>query len=111
MPGSPASRPRGDAPSRAHLRPRYSRTYRRVVESKCRGICDDRPQRPRGDEPRGHGGGVGSYTRTLDRSWPGVEGSAAHLAVDHLRSEEHTSEIQSLMRTSYAVLRLKKKKH
>src|SRR3546814_7496835 len=31
------------------------------------------------------------------------------IAVD--RSEEHTSEIQSLMRTSYAVLFLKKKKH
>src|SRR3546814_14034827 len=30
---------------------------------------------------------------------------------DRLRSEEHTSEIQSLMRTSYAVFCLKKKKH
>src|SRR3546814_4909154 len=29
----------------------------------------------------------------------------------HLRSEEHTSELQSLMRISYAVLCLKKKKH
>src|SRR3546814_8676090 len=28
-----------------------------------------------------------------------------------LRSEEHTSELQSLMRISYAVFRLKKKKH
>src|SRR3546814_9164693 len=28
----------------------------------------------------------------------------------HLRSEEHTSELQSLMRTSYAVFCLKKKK-
>src|SRR3546814_5038294 len=27
----------------------------------------------------------------------------------HFRSEEHTSELQSLMRTSYAVIRLKKK--
>src|SRR3546814_1404738 len=30
---------------------------------------------------------------------------------DALRSEEHTSELQSLMRTSYAVFSLKKKKH
>src|SRR3546814_1827739 len=30
---------------------------------------------------------------------------------ESLRSEEHTSEIQSLMRTSYAVFCLKKKKH
>src|SRR3546814_1228185 len=29
---------------------------------------------------------------------------------DHQRSEEHTSELQSLMRISYAVFRLKKKK-
>src|SRR3546814_5768370 len=29
----------------------------------------------------------------------------------HQRSEEHTSELQSLMRTSYAVFCLKKKKH
>src|SRR3546814_9695896 len=31
-------------------------------------------------------------------------------ALDHLRSEEHTSELQSLMRISYAVFCLKKKK-
>src|SRR3546814_4300673 len=31
--------------------------------------------------------------------------------VTHLRSEEHTSELQSLMRISYAVFCLKKKKH
>src|SRR3546814_2641129 len=32
------------------------------------------------------------------------------LAVSNLRSEEHTSELQSLMRTSYAVFCLKKKR-
>src|SRR3546814_8198887 len=32
-------------------------------------------------------------------------------AVGQHRSEEHTSELQSLMRTSYAVFCLKKKKH
>src|SRR3546814_9248376 len=31
--------------------------------------------------------------------------------VEHGRSEEHTSELQSLMRISYAVFCLKKKKH
>src|SRR3546814_7267924 len=31
-------------------------------------------------------------------------------AIAHLRSEEHTSELQSLMRSSYAVFCLKKKK-
>src|SRR3546814_6411379 len=33
------------------------------------------------------------------------------VAVPMRRSEEHTSELQSLMRTSYAVFRLKKKPH
>src|SRR3546814_10907692 len=39
------------------------------------------------------------------------EGSdpVARRPADHRRTEEHTSEIQSLMRTSYAVLSLKKK--
>src|SRR3546814_6572873 len=32
-----------------------------------------------------------------------------HTSLAHLRSEAHTSELQSLMRTSYAVLCLKKK--
>src|SRR3546814_7411696 len=37
---------------------------------------------------------------------PGTE----HLASTDIRSEEHTSELQSLMRNSYAVFCLKKKK-
>src|SRR3546814_1913306 len=35
----------------------------------------------------------------------------AHLALARARSEEHTSELQSLMRISYAVFCLKKKKY
>src|SRR3546814_8220032 len=38
-----------------------------------------------------------------------IEGLAARLGVVLLRSEEHTSELQSLMRISYAVFCLKKK--
>src|SRR3546814_6483068 len=43
---------------------------------------------------------------------PGVEiGHVAHVGVEQrARSEEHTSELQSLMRISYAVFCLKKKK-
>src|SRR3546814_4215394 len=37
--------------------------------------------------------------------------NAAALGVQRYRSEEHTSELQSLMRISYAVFCLKKKKH
>src|SRR3546814_6306249 len=40
---------------------------------------------------------------------PGKAGSADHRAGE--RSEEHTSELQSLMRISYAVFCLKKKTH
>src|SRR3546814_1767274 len=40
----------------------------------------------------------------------GVEGEGALGLVGHERSEEHTSELQSLMRISYAVFCLKKKK-
>src|SRR3546814_3090954 len=40
----------------------------------------------------------------------GLSGRRFHVE-DHGRSEEHTSELQSLMRISYAVFCLKKKKH
>src|SRR3546814_4517957 len=39
------------------------------------------------------------------------EGQAAAASATLLRSEEHTSELQSLMRISYAVFCLKKKRH
>src|SRR3546814_2762099 len=45
---------------------------------------------------------------------PGFDLSHQHalrLRREHLRSEEHTSELQSLMRISYAVFCLKKKKY
>src|SRR3546814_9612740 len=38
-----------------------------------------------------------------------VEGPASHVFIRGRRSEEHTSELQSLMRLSYAVFCLKKK--
>src|SRR3546814_4270148 len=51
-------------------------------------------------------------TRDRDLAWPGdldLPGGGADANVDHGRSEEHTSELQSLMRISYAVFCLKKK--
>src|SRR3546814_2351589 len=52
----------------------------------------------------------------LDRSTGGLEGrcirkDCVRLGQRLKRSEEHTSELQSLMRISYAVFCLKKKKH
>src|SRR3546814_3979294 len=61
-------------------------------------ICRDRPPHP---EARGAAG-----VRGRDVSDP-VQGTRRHRP--RQRSEEHTSELQSLMRISYAVFCLKKK--
>src|SRR3546814_2870269 len=62
-------------------------------------------------------GDIGSVFRALVANTPGTSneavtrafaGAGGKLGVN--RSEEHTSELQSLMRTSYAVFCLKKKK-
>src|SRR3546814_3414997 len=49
---------------------------------------------------------VGKDSLSMQAQWQ--DGGAAHRSV---RSEEHTSELQSLMRISYAVFCLKKKKN
>src|SRR3546814_6522019 len=63
-----------------------------------------------GDEP----GGAAEAGADVDDGVGGVEGERLHQAQDVFliagpRSEEHTSELQSLMRISYAVFCLKKK--
>src|SRR3546814_14329090 len=53
----------------------------------------------------------GSGDSTVPRSWQVAQTRArGGLEVGLFRSEEHTSELQSLMRISYAVFCLKKKK-
>src|SRR3546814_8720178 len=47
--------------------------------------------------------------RTFRAPLPWLVGGVAVFGCIYLRSEEHTSELQSLMRTSYAVFCLKKK--
>src|SRR3546814_3843687 len=49
--------------------------------------------------------------RIVDRPVADAVGPALGRADAEMRSEEHTSELQSLMRSSYAVFCLKKKKH
>src|SRR3546814_2241121 len=44
----------------------------------------------------------------MSRQWPKVE-AFHHMSAIPMRSEEHTSDLQSLMRISYAVFCLKKK--
>src|SRR3546814_5415880 len=56
---------------------------------------------------------LGCAIKTVQRAWQvlGAAGFAVEAARGHGRSEEHTSELQSLMRISYAVFCLKKKKN
>src|SRR3546814_2040315 len=64
------------------------------------------PRRTADVEPREGGGGT-DQTADLAVQRPREQKAAD----DGDRSEEHTSELQSLMRSSYAVFCLKKKKH
>src|SRR3546814_10805253 len=67
----------------------------------------------------GHWGGIeqNQRVRQLPVFGPGLLAAAGYVQHKveklpaHFRSEEHTSELQSLMRISYAVFCLKKKKH
>src|SRR3546814_4822903 len=67
--------------------------------------------------PRGEELGIGGVAIRLQRDCP-LQGLGGALGIVHplarntkaFRSEEHTSELQSLMRISYAVFCLKKKK-
>src|SRR3546814_1149664 len=72
-----------------------------VREPRGRAACGDRRERGGKGLVIGHTG----RDRRLMRSCHCFSQSA------HLRSEEHTSELQSLMRISYAVFCLKKKKN
>src|SRR3546814_7120929 len=56
---------------------------------------------------------IGETIRTIDSngSWAVLKNIENVAAYRTLRSEEHTSELQSLMRISYAVFCLKTKKH
>src|SRR3546814_6180237 len=49
--------------------------------------------------------------RPGDFTYDAAEITQMERDIDHARSEEHTSELQSLMRISYAVFCLKKKKN
>src|SRR3546814_5855950 len=62
-----------------------------------------------------HGGGSTSRSNRAQGGYISKHFGQRHLGLDHLRatagrSEEHTSELQSLMRISYAVFCLKKNK-
>src|SRR3546814_1087190 len=76
--------------------------FNKGVEDGAAILFGPRPVRAR---PKGHG---------TERQFRYAEAAAAQQGIAHdpvrYRSEEHTSELQSLMRISYAVFCLKKKK-
>src|SRR3546814_7281515 len=49
------------------------------------------------------------YAAKIDLSWDTTDYGVSNVVIRSGRSEEHTSELQSLMRISYAVFCLKKK--
>src|SRR3546814_1550244 len=79
---------------------------------RLRGNAGDRRQCFRGVRPSSSK--CGGYPHGQCHGWRGHSGSrhrrrALPAIAEHWRSEEHTSELQSLMRISYAVFCLKKK--
>src|SRR3546814_8127979 len=86
--------------------------------STCRGTDRDRAKtgadrlRPRRHSMRGRALSLvwlAVMASPLAIAWP--DATAAQTTAPQTRSEEHTSELQSLMRISYAVFCLKKKKN
>src|SRR3546814_5653687 len=67
------------------------------------------PARPGRSGPAGRGGRLGGYAGDRDRGYGAYPAQAGGCARAADRLEEHTSELQSLMRTSYAVFCWKKK--
>src|SRR3546814_4784429 len=83
----------------------YTTLFRSAVPPLAGGEHRLRPAR---GEPRRDRGG--RQARACARLHHGAAGGLRHAGRRTRRSEEHTSELQSLMRISYAVFCLKKKK-
>src|SRR3546814_8144064 len=102
LPPSRASSGRAAAPPR----PSPIAAFRGATAS-CEGSCPEPGGKPLGSAQRQRENGE---RRVLVRA-RGEDGAIhQHQIADLPRSEEHTSELQSLMRISYAVFCLKKKK-
>src|SRR3546814_3700011 len=83
------------APGKGHMIPTLGTSYIQIV-----GFDDDGPVAR----------ALLAYSESSDPASPHVDAQAAPFAIGDLRSEEHKSELQSLMRNSYAVFCLKNKK-
>src|SRR3546814_8156685 len=73
--------------------------------------CDDGSDQAAGPRKRAYDYDTFAESDALDLLWQLILGSGAgqSLRVNDVRSEEHTSELQSLMSISYAVFCLKQK--
>src|SRR3546814_617504 len=100
---TPPPRPRGERPRSAHGRG-HDRTALKDIHAEGAEILF---ARRRGDAERLHlpRSGLPFAASRKKRVAPRIRSLSAHT----VRSEEHTSELQSLMRISYAVFCLKKK--
>src|SRR3546814_7249564 len=92
--------------------PRSTRTdtlfpYTTLFRSRSRG--SSQPARFRQPSPARPPRATSTISRRV-RRWAGTVGTVSPRRSTKRRSEEHTSELQSLMRNSYAVFCLKKKK-
>src|SRR3546814_3242016 len=85
-------------------RARHALARHDVVRRRARG-AEQAEQKQDAKSQRTHGMSPYSPLPSLARGEPG-----GYVAAQPVRSEEHTSELQSLMRISYAVFCLKKKK-
>src|SRR3546814_8435081 len=85
----------------------YTTLFRSIYHVEYNGVAVHRSRGKRERRLSGHPkrACVEQYVHTLQR------GVGDRLNGSRYRSEEHTSELQSLMRISYAVFCLKKKKH
>src|SRR3546814_5411267 len=97
-------RPQGDAARRGGAKDRREHQGRDALQQAVRRRHDVTDDRRRGRD------GGGARGRPLpDRPGGAARRFARTLRLDAVRSEEHTSELQSLMRISYAVFCLEKK--
>src|SRR3546814_9428618 len=90
----------------------YRRDSRRFPESACDRLCDARRRRIAPTPPRARRSvrDDRARRRLSSRALEIIAPPGLGLVRSWARSEEHTSELQSLMRISYAVFCLKKKK-
>src|SRR3546814_5274301 len=97
-------------PGRARRGNRLSMWLPRRFSRGCR-YDADRPPRRRGPRLHGERAMIRRVTNRYRRLDPRGAALALVLGLGVARSEEHTSELQSLMRISYAVFCLKKNKN